>query len=193
MSDKADVCLWKAKKDGWHGEDGSDSDETEDEKPQSKILVQGPVSRVFPAETGWSPQLRAKPKPRYVIDRLSHVTIKRVTKLLTAQHTLGHRPNCEANWQLRFPHLEIPWNEIWKSIGTFLSDATEEKHWRKLLHRGIYVYNRGPPSTTGKKRRRDGQQRRHDTGCRLKCGQEESMLHLTKCRNTAQYLSLIHI
>ena len=31
----------------------------------------------------------------------------------------------------------IPWKRIWASQGTPLSDATEEKQWRKLLHRAL--------------------------------------------------------
>ena len=66
-----------------------------------------------------------------------------------------------------------PWDEIWKSLGTKLSDATEECAWRKLLHRGTFVRNRDRTAT--------------DQTCRLKCGQVESMYHLVKCRYANTY------
>ena len=40
----------------------------------------------------------------------------------------------------------VPWdtcNTVCReSLGTPISDATEERHWRKLLHRGTFVRNR---------------------------------------------------
>jgi hypothetical protein len=42
----------------------------------------------------------------------------------------------------RLPHVTVPWPLVWESLGTPISDASEEKHWRKLLHRGIFVHNR---------------------------------------------------
>ena len=54
------------------------------------------------------------------------------------------RPNCEANWQSRIRGPPIPWEKIWPTLGTPLSDATEERNWRKLLHRAIFVRNRDP-------------------------------------------------
>ena len=41
-----------------------------------------------------------------------------------------------------FRTLSVPWPLIWESLCTPISDATEEKHWHKLLHRGIFVHNR---------------------------------------------------
>ena len=80
------------------------------------------------------------------------------------------RPNCEANWQSRIRGPPIPWEKIWPTLGTPLSDATEERNWRKLLHRAIFVRNRDPK----------GPQE-----CRLKCPcKDESMLHLITCRYT---------
>ena len=55
------------------------------------------------------------------------------------------------------------------TIGTLLSDATAEKYWRKLLHRGLNVRNRHPKNTTEHRK------------CRRGCGQEESMLHTVTC------------
>ena len=42
----------------------------------------------------------------------------------------------------RLPNVSVPWPLIWESLCTPISDATEEKHWHKLLHRGIFVHNR---------------------------------------------------
>ena len=66
----------------------------------------------------------------------------------------------------------LPWKDIWLSVGTELSDPTEENRWFKWLHRGIWVRNRQdlekmPEGAT--------------TLCRLGCGCEESQLHLAQC------------
>ena len=53
-------------------------------------------------------------------------------------------PNCEANWQKRINGPPIPWDKIWPTLGTPLSDATEERNWRKMLHRALFVRNRDP-------------------------------------------------
>ena len=81
------------------------------------------------------------------------------------------RPNCEANWQSRIRGPPIPWEKIWPTLGTPLSDATEERNWRKLLHCAIFVRNRDPKAPS------------HD--CCLRCGcKDESMLHLIMCIHT---------
>ena len=59
-------------------------------------------------------------------------------------------------------------HKVWKSIGTPLSDATEEKQWRKLLRRAIFVRNKDASAPT--------------CACRLGCPDTESMLHLFNCR-----------
>ena len=66
----------------------------------------------------------------------------------------------------------LPWKDIWLSVGTELSDPTEENRWFKWLDRGIWVRNRQdldkmPEGAT--------------TLCRLGCGCEESQIHLAKC------------
>ena len=68
-------------------------------------------------------------------------------------------------------------NDSVRSLGTPLSDATEERNWRKMLHRAINVRNRNPKAKTHK--------------CRLNCGAEESMLHLTRCRNIRIYWNAV--
>ena len=68
----------------------------------------------------------------------------------------------------RTAHHPIAWKAVWHSIGTPLSDPTEEKAWRKFLHRAINAKNRHPSAP--------------DHDCRFKCGcKDESMIHLLKC------------
>ena len=65
---------------------------------------------------------------------------------------------------------DIPFVKVFASLGTPLSDATEERHYRKLLHRGTFVRNRDKDAP--------------DHSCRL-CGcSEETIMHLFKCRRT---------
>ena len=59
------------------------------------------------------------------------------------------------------------WLRVWKTLGTPLSDATEERTWRKMLHRALNVRNRHPGA---------------DHACRnAHCRQIESQLHLIRC------------
>ena len=61
---------------------------------------------------------------------------------------------------------------------TPLSDATEERNWRKLLHRALFVRNRDPKAPSH--------------ACRLQCGDpDESMLHLIACRYTRPYWNAV--
>ena len=54
-----------------------------------------------------------------------------ITIALTKRITNGVRPNCEANWAAKWPRpLAFDWNTVWKSLGTPLSDPTEERAWR---------------------------------------------------------------
>ena len=95
-----------------------------------------------------------------------HTITEHLTRLLVGDT----RPNCEANWAQRLPGPPIPWKQVWNSLGTPLSDPTEEKAWRKLLHRAINAKNRHPNDP--------------DHSCRLLCGEKnESMLHMIECRH----------
>ena len=103
-----------------------------------------------------------------------------MTKIFTHKSVDIQRPNCEINWPTHFGGASIPFDKIWPTLGTPLSDATEERNWRKMLHRAIFVRNRvtanqGTPACE----------------CRLGCGQEESMLHLVQCRNARVYWSMV--
>ena len=53
------------------------------------------------------------------------------------------------------------------------------------------TFNRGDLTKAGSKRNRDGSGRTHDKKCRLMCGEEESMLHLTKCKNGDKFWKFI--
>ena len=60
------------------------------------------------------------------------------------------------------------WDDIWKSVGTPLSDPTEEGTFFKGLHRALYVRDRDPSL--------------EDQRCRLCQKETESQLHLHKCK-----------
>ena len=66
------------------------------------------------------------PDPNHAITKLPHLTIKRLTKLFTLSIINDKRPNCETNWPLAIGRT-IPFEIIWPTLGTPLSDATEEK------------------------------------------------------------------
>ena len=154
---------------------GNAAEKDEEEPP--KIYIAGPPSLTFPIADGWAPA-DPHPDPQYAISTLPQLSIKRLTKLFTHHAVETKRPNCEANWQSRIRGPPIPWDEIWPSLGTPLSDATEERNWRKLLHRAIFVRNRDPKARTH--------------ACRLRCGDpDESMLHLITCMYTRPFWNAV--
>jgi hypothetical protein len=61
--------------------------------------------------------------------------------------------------------------KVFASMGTPLSDPTEEKQWRKLVHRATNVRNRHP--------------NKPDHRCHLCLNHEESMFNLFQCVSTA--------
>ena len=128
----------------FQGSDATDQEELDDEETQKsvKIYIIGPASLAFPLCDGWSPEKR-QPDPAYKIETLAQLTIKRMTKLFTLDITEDKRPTCETKWPKKIGSA-IPFDIIWPSLGTPLSDATEEKQWRKMLHRAINVRNRHP-------------------------------------------------
>ena len=121
------------------------------------------------APSGWHPQTQREDVPeKYKITCLNHLTIRRLTYHFTQPLIGDKRPNCEEAWNERCGQRSlIPFHLIWPSLGTPLSDATEENAWRKLLHRGIFVRNRDPKLPS------------HN--CRLGCGRIESMRHTANC------------
>lgn len=155
-----------------------DFDDDDDPEEDIKIYIIGPASLAFPCNEGWTPA-RQHPDPQYQITELAHLTIKRITKLFTHFDIIKNaRPNCVANWQARVGNINI--DKIWPTLGTPLSDATQEKNWRKALHRAIFTRNRDS------KRIKAG-----DTKCRLSCGCEESQLHLLECKHIRTYWIMV--
>ena len=120
----------------------------------------------------WKPHDAPTKPPELLIGTPAHLSIRRLTHLFQYRHTHGERPSCEELWQTQFPGPPIPWAEIWPSLGTPLSDATEEKHWRKLLHRAIFTHTRDPKVSSK---------------CRLGCGADEHQRHLCECRISRPY------
>ena len=139
-----------------------------DETPEVRRSVIGPVTAAFPLNEGWYAAGQTPHKDDGEPRCLSDLTIHEITVLLTERDTKDIRPNCEKNWKvaldkhLRRPyHIQFKWSDIWGSLGTPLSDPTEEKAWRRLLHRGIDAKNRHSKSRTNPN---------PDHTCRLKCG-----------------------
>ena len=149
------------------------------EENRTRIQIAGPDPTAFPNNAGWTltghtTHNNQDPHKHTLYNTL---TIQNITHHLTDQIVGDTRPNCEANWKTRIPY-PLDWKGIWASLGTPLSDATEERTWRKLLHRAIYVRNRDPTLPSDK--------------CRLRCGFVESQLHLARCtRITAFWSSLL--
>jgi hypothetical protein len=123
--------------------------------------IAGTVSGTFPLNDGWT--LAGSDKTR-----LSDIfSIHEMTAYLTRRLVGNARPNCEAVWD-KHVNYSIDWKAVWKSLGTPLSDPSEEKTWRKLLHRAIFVRNRDPAAPS--------------KSCRLDgCQATESMHHLAQC------------
>ena len=157
----------------------------EEAEPEERAAVIGPVTHAFPLNDGWHPLDLSPHKAKDVPRRLADLTIHEMTVILTNRITKGVRPNCEANWVWdqrkgipRWPRPLPPkfkWPNIWKALGTPLSDPTEEKSFRRLLHRAIDAKNRHPGT---------------DHTCRFRCGcQDESMLHMIQCRTSRKLWS----
>ena len=131
-------------------------------KPHSII---GPITVAFPRNIGWHPSFVdpvANNKPL----KLSDLTVHNLTNFLTTRHVGSKFPNCVKAWKKRVPHI-ARFSLIFKSFGTDFSDATEEKQWRKLIHRALNVRNRHPNS--------------NNHTCRHCKSATENMLHLIKC------------
>ena len=127
----------------------------------------GPTTTKFPRNDGWLlPGQVASDQKR----KLSDLTIHTVTAHLTSIITKGKVPNCVKNWE-QDVGPNIPFDKVFASMGTPLSDATEERQWRKLVHRATFVRNR--------KHKQAPQNQ-----CRL-CGRaEETIMHLFRCEKT---------
>ena len=99
----------------------------------------GRLADTFPLDWGW------KWGDSEECHHLSELTIKRLTKEFTHLLTKGTKrasapPNAETVWEQRLAGklaFPIPWKEIWKSKGTFLTTPKDENTWWKLLHRAL--------------------------------------------------------
>ena len=108
-------------------------------KPLSII---GPITTAYPRNVGWYPDF-ISPTHKGNPLKLSDLTIHNTTNFLTKQVTGSKFPNCVKAWRKRLPHI-CRFSIIFNSFGTELSDDTEEKQWRKLVHRALNVRNRHP-------------------------------------------------
>ena len=125
----------------------------------------------FPRNIGWHAHGQSPLTPNGDIRKLSDLTIHEITSILTNRLHLVD-PNCIGKWRDKLRDQHLPFDKVFASMGTPLSDATEEKEWRKLVHRAIFTRNR-KPNTEHK--------------CRLCGNHEESQLLLFGCRASAPY------
>ena len=165
-----DVAIWLKILDEDH--EVRDAGDDAEKEPRTSLHLIGPADRAFPAMDTWKPHDAPTKPPGLLIGTPAHLSIRRLTHLFQYRHAHGERPSCEELWQGQFPGPPIPWAEIWPSLGTPLSDATEEKHWRKLLHRAIFTHTRDPKVSSK---------------CRLGCGADEHQRHLCECRVSRRY------
>ena len=133
----------------------------------------GEKTTAFPRNVGWHMEEQtACTKGSGLPRKLSDITIHAVTEYHTKRITQGAQPSCIENWHIKLglaaPYSKIPFKKIFKSFGTPLSDPTEERQWRKLVHRATYVRNRNP--------------KEQSHVCRLCRKHEESILNLFQCQ-----------
>ena len=147
-------------------------DDSDCSEEDGVAAINGLRGSCFPADDGWRPRSFPPPRDpppghRPVPERLSSLTIRQMTKAHTTAHVGSERPTCEKSWEddgrVGRP---LPWDIIWPSIGTELTDPTEESRWIILLHRGTFARNRKP----------DGPQE-----CRFGCLCTENIVHLLGC------------
>jgi len=94
--------------------------------------VMGRLADTFPLDWGW------KWGDSEECHHLSELTIKRLTKGFTHLLTVGTKrasapPNVESAWEQRLAGklaFPVPWKEIWKSKGTFLTTPKDENTYR---------------------------------------------------------------
>ena len=130
---------------------GDDDDEADEEEPDPRVQIAGTCVNTFPLNEGWRlPSITGR-RDEIKFTHLSQLlTIKSTTKYRTDCMTVGVRPNCEQAWLERVTyHVRFPM--IWKSIGTVISDPTEERTWHKLMQRALNVRNRNPTDSGSQK------------------------------------------
>ena len=132
--------------------------------------VAGRLADTYPLDHGWTWGNHTH------CHHLSELTIKRMTRLFTDLLTKNTKfasapPNAQSKWnsllQRHLPFPDIPWDEIWKSLGNFLLSPKDENTWWKYLHRALHVRSRDATLP--------------DHSCRLCGAPKESMLHLLTC------------
>ena len=105
-------------------------DDEEDEHKEPAFWIMGPATHAFPNPTGWTPKRGNVPFSGQQIRSLPDLTIHNITTHLTYFNvSKDTRPNCETNWTKRL-NINISvseWTKVWASLGTPLSDPTEEK------------------------------------------------------------------
>ena len=135
-------------------------------------MVQGLETATFPGNVGW--YLPGDQYDPACPKKLSDLSIHEICKHLTNARIGNARPSCEYNWEDKLDAV-IPWDLVWPSIGTALTTPEEEAVWFRFLHRGMFVHNRDAKGD--------------NIMCRLKCGFEESQLHLLRCPATRPFWS----
>ena len=132
--------------------------------PRPAII--GPATMAFPRNVGW--YLGHQPH-NTAVTKLSDLTIETITKYNTSWFTKYAVPTCIKAWE---PYVgpNIPFDKVFASLGTPLSDPTEERQYRKLLHRATYVRNRNKDAP--------------DQRCRLCHASTENIFHLFQCPQT---------
>ena len=143
-------------------------EEIRERRRRKEHAIIGPAHRVYPRNLGW--RMKGQKGAKNGKHRkLSDLTIHDITDHLTSKITKNVQPNCIENWKTTTHGIkfDVNFDLVFGSFGTELSDATEERQWRKYIHRALNVRNRNPHL--------------EDKKCRL-CGvAEESMLHLVEC------------
>ena len=131
--------------------------------------IMGPFTTAFPRNIGWFMKRQQRRPPSNKPRKLSDLTVSEITAHLTSKITRNATPNCVSAWKQRLGP-NIPFSKIFASFGTPLSDPSEERQWRKLVHRAIFVRGRNPNAP--------------DQNCRLCRTHKESQLHLFQCMHT---------
>ena len=153
---------------------GSSSEGEDDKPPKPPPAIMGPRTATYPRNIGWHlpTETPVTPGPKARHRTLSDITIKTITKHFTSYINEGVKPNCITNWPKFVDHTRhIPFDKVFASFGTPLSDPTEERQWRKLVHRATFVRNRDPKLA--------------DHNCRL-CNKHVEQIHtLFQCEATA--------
>ena len=167
-----EAATWVSRKEKYNEQFTNSLDSNEDEDDdEPRIAIAGLRSATFPVDIGWHPAAVDAYHKNGRVRALSDLTIRNITHINTAALIGDSRPNCEKNWIARV-HRPLPWKAIWASLGTELTDATEENRWFKQLHRATYVRNRQSQAEPFGE---------HSFLCRLGCGCEEKMEHLPQC------------